>query len=375
MLLETLANARGVSGNETEVRELIVEAIRQHVDEYSVDSMGNLTAFKSASAPAKRRGALQVMLAAHMDEVGLLIVHVDDDGLLRFDKVGGIDDRVLPSKVFLIGDKKIPGVIGIKPVHKTRPGETEKPIKSQDLRLDIGAKSKDEASQVVSLGDYGTFATEFSLFGEGLVRGKALDDRTGCALLVELLAGEYAFDLYGVFTVQEEVGSRGARVAGYKIQPHVAFVLESTVCDDSPKDKDLSPTTRLGAGPALTVADKSLIADKRLVKLLIATARENGIPLQIKQPLIGGTDAGRIHITREGVPSVVLAVPTRYIHSPAAVLSLSDYGFTLQLMQKALPKLQRHPPEIGFDLWQTRLIFLLLRRPSHGTTRQVHSKH
>jgi putative aminopeptidase FrvX len=341
LLLERLSNARGVSGNETEVRELIIDAVRDRVDEYRVDSIGNLIVLKRASAPAKRRGALQVMLAAHMDEVGLQIAHVENDGRLRFEKVGSVDDRVLPSKIFLIGDDKVPGVIGVKPVHKSTPGETEKAIKSEDLMLDIGAKSKDEALEAVKLGDYATFATDFTLFGDGLVRGKALDDRTGCALLVDLLAGEYPFDLYGVFTVQEEVGTRGARVVAYTIEPDLAFVLESTVCDDLPKEKDVSPTTRLGSGPAITVADNSLIADKRLVRLLTGTARENRIPLQIKQPLIGGTDAGRLQLTREGVPSIVLSVPTRYIHSPVGLLSLHDYEYTLQLMQKALPKFQR----------------------------------
>lgn len=341
MLLERLSNARGVSGDETEVREIIVEAIRENVDEYRVDSLGNLIALKRASAPARRRGALQVMIAAHMDEVGLIIVHVESDGRLRFDKVGSIDDRVLPSKIYLIGQDKVPGVIGVKPIHKLTAAETEKTIKWEDLALDIGAKSKEEALGVVKLGDYATFATEFSRFGDGLVRGKALDDRTGCSLLVELVRGEYSFDLIAAFTVQEEVGTRGARVVAYSQNPDVAIVLESTVCDDSPKEKDTSPTTRLGSGPALTLADRSMIADKRLVKMVTSTARENNIPLQIKQPLIGSTDAGRVHITREGIPSMVLSVPTRYIHSPAAVLSLRDYESTLQLMQKALPKLQR----------------------------------
>ncbi len=341
MLLEKLSNARGVSGNEGQVREIIVETIRDRVDEYRVDSMGNLIACKHASGRAARRGGPKVMIAAHMDEVGLLIVHVDDDGRLRFNKVGGIDDRVLPSKVYLIGENRVPGVIGIKPIHKLKASERGRVVEADDMTLDIGAKSKEDALGAVQLGDYATFATEFSHLGDNLVRGKALDDRTGCALLVDLLAGEYPFDLYGVFTVQEELGLRGARVAAYRIEPDVAFVLEATVCDDSPKDKDVSPTTRLGLGPAVTIADRGAISDKRLVKLLTTTARESKIPLQIKQPMIGSTDAGRLHLTREGIPSVALAVPARYIHSPAALLSLSDYDNTLHLMKQALPKLQR----------------------------------
>jgi putative aminopeptidase FrvX len=327
------------------VRELIVEAVRDRVDEYRVDSMGNLIVLKRASAPARKRSALKVLLAAHMDEVGLLIVHVDNDARLRFEKVGAIDDRVLPSKVFLIGENRVPGVIGLKPVHKLSPAETQKVMKSDDLVLDIGAKTREEALELVKLGDYVTFSADFSPFGDGLVRGKALDDRTGCALIVELLEGDYPFDLYGAFTVQEEVGSRGARAIAFTIEPDLAFVLESTVCDDSPMEKDLSPTTRLGAGPALTLVDKSLISDKRLVRLMSATARENDIPLQVKQPLIGATDAGRLQLSRQGVPSLVLSVPTRYIHSPASVLSLHDYELTRQLMQRTLLKLRRPLPQ------------------------------
>lgn len=345
MLLERLSNARGVSGNETEVRELVVQEVRHCVDEYRLDSMGNLITLKRASGRAKGRVGVKVMIAAHLDEVGLLVVHADDDGRLRFEKVGAIDNRVLPSQLFLIGESKVPGVVGVKPIHKSTSAETEHVLKDEDLTLDIGAKSKEEALEAVKIGDYASFAAEFSTIGEGLVRGKALDDRTGCALLVELLKSDYPFDLYGVFTVQEEIGSRGARVVAYTIEPDLAFVLESTVCDDSPKEKDVSPTTRLGYGPALTVADKSLIADKRLVKLVRTTALENGIPLQIKQPLIGSTDAGRLQLTREGVPSVALSVPTRYIHSPAALLSLSDFDYTLALMRETLPKLQRRLPD------------------------------
>lgn len=321
------------------MRDLIIGAVRDRVDEYRVDSLGNLITYKRAAGRARR--PLKVLVAAHMDEVGLLIVHADGDGRLRFDRVGGIDERILPAKVFLIGPDRVPGVIGFKPVHKTTSADREHIVEADDLTLDIGATSKEDALAAVKLGDYATFATEFSRIGDGLVRGKALDDRTGCALLIELLAADYPFDLYGVFTVQEEVGTRGARVVAYTIAPDIAVVLESTICDDAPKEQDVSPTTRLGLGPALTIADRGLISDKRLVKLVLATAQENNIPLQIKQPLIGGTDAARLQLAGVGVPAVSVSVPARYIHSPAALLSLNDFGNTLRLMQKTLPKLQR----------------------------------
>ncbi len=340
MLLEKLSNARGVSGNEAEVRDILIDTVKHHVQEHRVDSIGNLITFKKAKG-TRQRSSLKVMIAAHMDETGLMIVHHDAHGYLRFAKVGGIDDRVLLSKVVLIGKDKKPGVIGVKPVHLLKPKEREQVVEHDALYIDIGAKSKEEAQGAAKIGDYATFATEFAEMGDGLVKGKALDDRTGCALLAEIVKRDYPFDLYGVFTVQEEVGVRGARVAAYAIEPDVAFALESTVCDDSPKEKDISPTTRLGNGPAITVADNSLIADQRLVNLLISTAKENRIPYQIKQPMIGGTDAGRIHITKAGVPSAAVAVPTRYLHSPVNLLSMKDFENTLALMTKALPKLNK----------------------------------
>ena len=339
MLLEKLSNARGVSGNEREVREILIETVKSHVTNYRVDTMGNLITYKKARGA--RGKAIKVMIAAHMDEIGLLIVHHDSHGHLRFHKVGGIDNRVLLSKAVLIGKDKIPGVIGHKPPHLSTQRERERVIDSDSMSIDIGAKSKEEAQRLVKIGDYATFATQFGEMGDGMLKGKALDDRTGCAVLAEILRRDYPFDLYGVFTVQEEVGMRGARVAAFAVEPDYAFALESTVCDDSPKKKDISPTTRAGFGPAITVADNSFIADKRLVNLLTETAKENKIPFQFKQPMIGGTDAGRIHITKEGVPSVAVAVPTRYIHSPVSLLSKQDYENTITLMVKALPKITK----------------------------------
>ena len=340
MLLEQLSNARGISGNEADVRDIVIDAIKEHVTEYRVDSIGNLITFKKAKG-ARGKSALKVMLAAHMDEVGMIVVHHESNGHLRFRSVGGIDARVLLSKVVLIGKDKIPGVIGVKPIHLLEKKERDQVIDIESMTIDIGAKSKEDAQGAVKIGDYATFATEFGTMGDGLVKGKAFDDRTGCSVLTEILKRDYPFDLYGVFTVQEEVGVRGARVAAYAVEPDVAFVLESTVCDDSPKKKDVSPTTRLGDGPAITVADRSFIADRRLVDLLVETAKENRIPFQFKQPMIGGTDAGRIHITKEGVPSAAVAVPTRYIHSPVSLLSLQDYQNTVALMTRTLPKLAK----------------------------------
>jgi endoglucanase len=337
MLLETLSNVRGVSGDESAVRSIIAGELQKHVDEYRVDALGNLIACKRAGR--KSGSPLRVLLAAHMDEVGLLATHIDRDGFIHFDKVGGIDDRILPGKAVSIGAQGVPGVLGFKPRHRSSPSERRQVVASHDLVIDIGATSKEQAAQLVNPGDYITFATAFSPIGENCVRGKALDDRAGCAMLLELVRETYPFELYAAFTTQEEIGLRGARVAGYAVAPDYAFVLEATVCDDSPKSKEGSPTTRLGAGPALTLADRRLLADKRLVHLLADTAREHKIPFQFKQPLVGSTDAGALHRTRAGVPSAVVSLPARYIHSPAAIISMDDYSNAVKLLRVALGKL------------------------------------
>ncbi len=350
MLLEKLSNARGVSGNETAVRALIAAHLQKYVDEYRVDALGNLLAVKRASKRGAARAPMKILVAAHMDEVGLLVTHIDRDGMLQFEKIGGIDDRILPAQTVLIGDAAVPGVIGLKPRHRTTESERRQVIAADALRIDLGASSREDAQRVVMPGDYATFATKFSTFGERCVRGKALDDRAGCALLCELVREKFPFDLYAAFTTQEEIGLRGARAAGYTVAPDAALVLEATICDDastriranapanpfSPRAQ--APITRLGAGPALTWADRGLLAHKGLTRLIAATAQQEKIPFQYKQPLVGGTDAGALHRVRGGVPSAVISVPARYIHSPAAVISLDDFQNALNLARAALPK-------------------------------------
>jgi putative aminopeptidase FrvX len=348
LLLKELSEAFGVSGHEDAVRQLILDAIKDLVDEYRVDALGNLIASKKGRGRARRktsnqRGRHRVMVAAHMDEVGLMIMHVEKEGSLRFRPVGGIDPRVLLAKKVLIGDDKVPGVVGVKPIHLLEPKAREQVVQVKDMSIDIGASSKEEAEKLVKIGDYAAFGVSFSELGGELrtVKGKAFDDRAGCAVLIELLRESYPFDFYAVFTVQEEVGLRGARVAAHAIAPDIAFALEGTICDDMPKKRDISPTTTLGAGPAITIMDRSVIADRRLVELLVDTAEKKGIPYQFKQPGLGGTDAGAIHLSREGVPAAVVAVPSRNIHSPVCLLSLNDLDNTLRLMRETLARVHR----------------------------------
>ncbi len=334
-VLEKLSNAFGPSGCESQVRQIILDEIQGQVDEHHTDHLGNLIAVQKGTANA----GFKVMVAAHMDEVGFMITHANGDGLLHFVTVGGIDPRVLPAKVVRIGKDKIPGVICIKPVHLTTPQEREHVVEVEQMSIDIGAKDKAEAERSFEKGDYAAFDVAFEDLGN-MVKGKAFDDRAGCAVLVELIKqGPYPFDLYAVFTTMEEVGLRGARVAGYSVMPQAAFVLEGTICDDSPKDKDISPTTEVGKGPAISVMDRSVVADRRLVRLMVETAEAEGIPYQFKQPGMGGTDAGAIHLAQTGVPTVPVSVPCRYIHSPVSILSKSDFDHTVRLMAAALRRM------------------------------------
>jgi putative aminopeptidase FrvX len=337
MILKSLSEAIGVSGDEGEVRAVVLDAIRAQVDEARVDTMGNVLALKRGTGEDR----LRVMVSAHMDEIGLMVVGHDGDGFLQVRAVGGIDPRLLPGTLFHVGPERIPGVVGVKPIHLVKQDEMDKVAQIEDLVIDVGAKGKDEAKKLVPMGAYAAFATRFRELGP-TVSGKAFDDRAGCAVLVALLRGErFHFDLHAAFTVQEEVGLRGAEVAAYTIEPDCAFALEGTIADDIPKEKDVSPTTELGRGPAITVMDHSFIADRRLLRLLTGTGDELSIPYQFKQPGIGGTDSGAIHRSRGGVPSVTVAVPARYIHSPVALLSLADFDNTVRLVRRSLGRLTR----------------------------------
>lgn len=335
MILKELSEAFGPSGHEKDVRAVIRSALEGHVERMWVDNLGSLHVEKKG----RGRNRLRVLITAHMDEVGLMVVGHDEGGALRVRTVGGIDSRVLPGALVRMGPDRIPGVIGVKPIHLLKE-EREQVASIEQLAVDIGAQSKEEARQAAPLGTCGVFATIFRELGP-TVRGKAFDDRAGCAVLVELLRGEpLRHDLHAVFTVQEEVGLRGAFVAAYIAQPDCAFALEGTIADDLPKKKDVSPTTELGRGPAITVMDHTFIAHRGLLRLLMDTAQEAGLPYQVKQPGIGGTDAGAIHLAREGVPSITVAVPCRYIHSPVSILSLSDFENTVRLMRESLMRLK-----------------------------------
>ncbi len=317
-LLRKLSEARGVSGNETDVREIIKTEALKYADNVSVDNLGNVIAFKKG-----RIGASKVMLCAHMDEVGLMVSYIEDNGFIRFKPVGGVDQRILLAKRVKIGKNKITGVIGVKAIHLQAPSERGNVIPLSSMYIDVGASSKD--SMGVKIGDYITFDTKFDDFGDDKIKGKALDDRLGCAALLELLKNTYDDDIYACFTVQEEIGMRGAGTAAFAIKPDIAIVCEATTAADVPGVDEALRVTEVGHGPAVSFADAATIGDRKLVCDIIKAATECSVSHQIKRTANGGNDAGAIHTSRDGIPSAVISVPCRYIHSPVCVADYSDY--------------------------------------------------
>jgi endoglucanase len=334
-LLEKLSNACAVSGDEQQVRQIVLDEIKDCAADIKVDALGNvLVTCKTAV-----ENPLRVMLDAHMDEVGFMLVDDAKEGLYQFELVGGIDIRQLPGKTVLVGKDNIPGVIGAKPIHLTEEGETERKIPLDALRIDVG-----QNGGKVKVGDRATFGTRFRRQGPSLV-GKALDNRLGVATLIEMVKHPPAnVQLLLAFTVQEENGLRGARVAAYTLAPDVAFAIDSTPAFDLPvwdESENSGYNTRLGAGPAIYIADAGTLSDPRLIRHLAQTGDELRIPYQFRQPGGGGTDAGSIHKTRAGVPSVSISIPGRYAHTAALVTRLADWENTLALVYHAVSRLDR----------------------------------
>ena len=333
-LLEQLCNSCGVSGDEGEVRKIVVHHVEPFADEIKVDALGNVLVTRLG----KGKDRLRVMVAAHMDEIGFMITHDEGDGLYRFDIVGGIDQRQLPGKPVWVGKEKIPGVIGAKPIHLTTASERKKTFQLDSLRIDIGPEVKES----VKVGDRATFATTYRRVGPSIM-AKALDDRLGVTTLVELVKNAPDnIDLLAAFTVQEEVGLRGAHVAAYSLSPDLAFALDSTPAYDLPShdgEDNVQYNTRLGNGPAIYVADRGTLSDPRLIRHLIKTADKNKIPYQFRQPGGGGTDSAAIHRQRTGIPSVSISVPGRYPHTAVGIARIADWKNTHKLMYAALSDL------------------------------------
>lgn len=330
-LLEKLSNACAVSGDEREVRNIIREQLESCADEMTVDALGNLLVRRKANV----ENPIKVMLSAHMDEVGFMLVEDDKNGIFRFVTVGGIDVRHIVGKVVLVGRDHRAGVIGACPIHLVDDDDLDRIIPIESMRIDLGIGSCDD----VKPGDRAAFATNFQHVGSTLF-GKAFDNRLGVAILIELIKrAPYAVELLASFTVQEEVGLRGAGVAAYSFEPDLAIAIDATPAYETPPwdDEDnIFYNTRLREGPAIYVADRATLSDSRLITFFVDQAQSSKIPYQMRQPGGGGTDAGAIHMQRSGIPSISISVPARYPHSPVMVACYEDWLNTLTLLQTSL---------------------------------------
>ena len=317
----------GVSSWEDEVRDFLKEEAAPYADELRTDALGNLIVFKRGARPAGNK----LMLCAHMDEVGLMVRKITDEGYLKFDTVGGIDRRVLLGKRVLVGPKKVPGVVGLKAYHLVSREEEKSVPKLDEFYIDIGAKDKAGAEALVSLGDVAAFDSTAGEFGSGLFQGKALGSRVGCAVLLTLLKEELPLDCTFVFTAQEEVGNRGAFGAGFSVTPEIAVVFEGTTAADNPALEEHTQVCWPGRGPVLSWMDKGTIYDRDLFERLRTEAQEHNIPWQLKHYISGSTDAKAIQRTKSGVRVAGISASVRYLHAPASVVNINDVEQVLEL--------------------------------------------
>ena len=341
-LVEELCMTPGISGFEENIAEIIERELKDVADDIEIDHMGNIIATKKGSS---KKGPT-VMLASHMDEIGLMVSHVDDKGFIKFATIGGINDQMLMNQTVVIHSKNgdVTGVIGSKPPHVTKPEERKKVVPYDDMFIDIGAKDKEQALEMISIGDPITFKSWFERFPNNLVMSKALDNRLGCYVMIEVLKRVNSkATVYGVGTTQEEVGLKGAKVTSFKLNPDMAFALDVTLSGDHPGIKPEEAPVVIGKGPAIILIDASgrgIISPKVVRDLLIGTGEKNDIPYQLEVSSGGTTDGTAIHLTREGIPTGVLSVPTRYIHTTVSVASMEDVENTIELIVAAINSLK-----------------------------------
>lgn len=319
----------GTSGDESTVRDYI----RSHIsaDEVTTDNLGNLLAFKKGRKTPKNC----IMFAAHMDEVGFMVTDITEDGFLRFGAVGGVDPRVVLGRGLRFRNGTA-GVVGTKAVHQQSEEERKKAPEFTDMLIDIGASTREEAEKLVQRGDCAVFDSDAFRFGDGFVKSKALDDRAGCLIMMDMINGDPEYDAWYAFTVQEEVGTRGAKAAAFTVAPDIAVVLETTTACDIPGSSGDKRVCELGKGCVVSFMDRGTIYDHELYSLARSTADNLGIPNQTKTVIAGGNDSGAIHVSRGGVRTCALSVPTRYLHSPSCTAKESDIEATAKLASAVL---------------------------------------
>lgn len=327
--LRELCRLNGSSGDEAKVREFIMNNI--HPDDVSIDNLGSVIAFKRGKKTPKNR----IMYAAHMDEVGFMITDIEESGFLQFGAVGGINPEVVIGRAVIL-ESGAYGVIGTKAIHQQSSSERKTFPEIDDLYIDIGAGSAEEAEKLAPRGSYAYFDADFFGFGDGYVKGKALDDRAGCLALIDMINGEPEYDAWYVFTVQEEIGARGAKAAVETVDPDLAIVLETTTACDIAGVSGAKKVCELGRGAVVSYMDRGTVYDRGLYALALEVAKENSIPVQTKTLIAGGNDSGAIYVGSGGVRTCAFSVPCRYLHSPSCVFKMSDYYAVRALAEKML---------------------------------------
>ncbi len=343
-MLKDLTDAKGIPGNEREVREVMKKYIEPFADEITYDGLGSLIAKKTG-----KEGGPKIMVAGHLDEVGFMVTQIDEQGFLRFQTVGGWWSQVmLAQRVTIVtrnGD--VTGIIGSKPPHVLSPEARKKPVEIKEMFIDIGASSREEAEQWgVRPGDMVVPYFEFTVMNnEKMLLAKAWDNRIGCAIAIDVLKQLKAVDhpnvVYGVGTIQEEVGLRGARTATSAIQPDIGFAVDVGIAGDTPGISEKEALSKMGKGPQIILYDASLVSHKGLRDFVTDVADEQNIPYQFDAIAGGGTDAGSIHLTHNGVPALAITIATRYIHSHAAMLHRDDYENAVKLIVEVIKRLDR----------------------------------
>ncbi|MDR2079815.1 MAG: M42 family metallopeptidase [Treponema sp.] len=341
-LLRELCVLNGVSGAEDEVREYIIRKAGPHAGELTVDPLGNVLVFRKG----KKSISKKVMFCAHMDEVGFIIKNIGDDGFLKFTNLGNIDPRVVLGKRLRIGNRKIPGIIPIKARHLVSKEEETKVPQFDELYIDIGARSREEAEKLVSIGDVCAFESDFVEFGDNFVKAKAIDDRIGCAIMLKMLEEGPEADAWFVFSVQEEIGLRGSIGAAFSAAPDIAIVLEGTTAADLPGVAEGRRACAPRLGVVLPFMDNSAIYDRELFARLRLIAGKEGIRWQNKTLVAGGTDAGSIQRSRGGVKTAVMSAPVRSIHSPICMAHVPDFDEIYKLAQAYLRYFDHEEPGV-----------------------------
>lgn len=326
--LKTLSELPGVSGYEHQVRDAIIKEIEGHC-QYEVDALGNIIAFKKGTKKTKNT----ILFSAHMDEVGFIVTHIEDSGLLRFQPVGGIDTRVAFGRAVEVGQNRLPGVIGGKAVHLTKPEEREKPVEFEDMTIDIGALSKEEAEKHVSLGDRAMFYAPYEAFGKDKIVGKAFDDRAGCVMLIDMIQSELEYDCTFSFTVMEENGCIGGMAAAYRVNPDYAIAIETTTAADISGVEPANQVCRQGEGAAVLYGDRGTIYHAELFQLALDTAKKHDIPCQVKEGLYGGNEGRVLQTAREGARTLTISLPCRYLHSATCMLDTRDIESMRRLLE------------------------------------------